>query len=154
VKFEDSIRRVIKPALETHGFQYDGLHVFRRFVASRTEIIEFQRGEGSMAGSFCVNVGIYTSEDAARFGDAPLADNSQVGYCSHWDRIGRNRKTRLSNAAAALFGPLGGSWKEIFLPRDKWWKIPQDQKEIEDLLNRVKDQITEEGLRWFQEVKT
>jgi hypothetical protein len=152
-RFEDSIRRVIDPELETLGFQYDGLRVFRRFSGNRTEIIEFQKGEGSMTGSFCVNLGIYTSEDAARFGDAPQASSSQVGYCSHWDRIGRNRKTRLSNIASALFGPLRGSWKEIFLPRDCWWKISQDPKEIEDLLNRVKDQITEEGLRWFQVVE-
>ncbi|MEN6318214.1 MAG: DUF4304 domain-containing protein [Syntrophaceae bacterium] len=151
--FEKSIRKVISPTLETHGFQHDGLRIFRRYVGNRTEIIEFQKGVRSLQSSFCINIGVYATEDAARFDYAPAPSKSHTGYCTCRDRIGRLRKTWISRGAGALLGPLHGTWKEIFLPRDKWWKIPTDEKDIDELLLRLCNQIAEECLPWFQQVK-
>jgi hypothetical protein len=125
--FDKALRRVAKPALEAHGFKFDGRRTFRRDADGKSIGIEFQLGTRFMAGRFTVNL-----LNGERFA-----------------RMGTVRETRWSRFVNRMFGTYNPWWKGILLPKDKWWKLRATEARMDATLRQVVVMIEEHGLPWL-----
>jgi hypothetical protein len=125
--FDKALRRVAKPALEGHGFKFDGRRTFRRVADGKNVGIEFQLGTRFMHGRFTVN--LLTGEKSARLGIV--------------------RETRWSRFVNRMFGTYDPWWKGILLPNDKWWKLRATEARMDATLRQVVAMIEEHGLPWL-----
>lgn len=125
--FDKSLRTVAKPALEKHGFKFDGRRRFNRIQNGKEISIEFQLGQRFMQGKFTVNIAI--GEQATRLGIV--------------------RETKFSRFVNRLFGSFEPWWKCIFLPKDKWWKLGKSASRMDKSIVAAVSCIEKHGLPWL-----
>ena len=125
--FDKSLRSVAKPALEIHGFKFDGRRRFNRAQNGKEVGIEFQLGQRFMEGKFTVNLVIGEKTD----------------------RLGTIRETRFSRFVNRLFGSFDPWWKGIFLPKDKWWNLSNSESQMDKSILEAVACIEKHGLPWL-----
>lgn len=127
--FEKSLRSVARPALERHGYAFDGGRRFVRQAESGEDlVVEFQLGVRSAEGRFTVNL---------------IAGD-------RWARLGMVRPTRLARAVGRLLGDRDPWWKGILLPKDKWWPIRAEQTAMDAVMAETLAAIEAYGLSWVE----
>jgi hypothetical protein len=126
--FDKSLRTVVKPALEKHGFKFNGRREFNRTRNGQDVGIKFQLGQRFMQGEFTVNLAI--GEKFARLGTV--------------------RETNWARFVNRVFGARDPWWKGIFLPKDKWWKLCDTETRMEETLRQVVEMIEQHGLPWLE----
>ncbi len=129
-EFNKSLLKVAKPQLEALGYKFDGKRRFTKIDAQGNEmIIEYQVGTRSMQERFTVNL--------------------IIGEKS--ERLKKIRPTLMSRLANRLFGDYDPWWKEIFLPKDDWWKISPFQKEMDSIVHKTVIDLKSYGISWFND---
>jgi len=128
-EFDKSLNAIARPALEKHGYTFDGKRKFIRKIENRKElVIEYQVGIRAAQGTFTVN----------------LIDGNE------FERLSMIKPTLLSKIANRVFGQYDPWWKGIFLPKDKWWKISPFQKEMDSIVEKTVKELEAYGISWLE----
>ena len=128
-EFNNSLRNVAKPELALLGFEFDGKRRFSKIGQNgEKQIIEYQVGIRSAQGTFAVNL---------------ISTDRQV-------RLAMIRPTLMSRFVNWLFGDYDPWWKELFLPKDDWWKISPFQKEMDSIVMSTVSDLKSFGIAWFE----
>ena len=126
--FDKSLRKVAKPALEQHGFAFNGSRDFVKQLGGKEVKVSFQLGQRGMAGKFTVNL---------------IIDGES-------ERLGCVRLTKWSRAIDLLFGKYDPWWKGIFMPKDKWWKLDEFDAYMNQTMRKVLLMLEKQGLPWLE----
>lgn len=141
--FDKTLREIAVPALEVHGFKFDGARTFRRISSDgrTSQIINFQLGQRSMAGKFTVNLGLFTEGDRPGVSPAHAKEHDCRFECR--TRIGALISPRHPRLASLPFiGMLFG------IP-DKWWTFAEDPSRNAASVFTAVDKIRAHGFGWL-----
>ena len=128
-EFDNSLKSVVQPALEKHGFFFDGKRQFiKEGKNGRKLAIEYQVGVRAAQGTFTVNL--------------ILGESSE--------RLNMIKPTLLSKIVNTILGEYEPWWKCIFLPKDKWWRISPFQYEMDSILSKTVKELEDYGLSWLE----
>lgn len=128
-EFDNSLKNVVQPALEKHGFFFDGKRQFiKEGKNGRKLAIEYQVGVRAAQGTFTVNL--------------ILGESSE--------RLNMIKPTLLSKIVNTILGEYEPWWKCIFLPKDKWWRISPFQNEMDSILSKTVKELEDYGLSWLE----
>lgn len=127
--FEKSLSKLVIPALEQHGFVFNGRRDFIKPYGQSEAKINFQLGQRGMAGKFTVNL---------------IVDGAS-------ERLGCVRKTKWSRTIDLVFGNYNPWWKDVFMPKDKWWKLDEFDSYMNRTMNRVLFILVTDGMAWLEE---
>jgi hypothetical protein len=143
--FNQTLRAVLRPVLDRHGFVFDRGRAFRNIDPGRgaVQIVHFQLGQRSLAGKFTVNLGVLKRGDSAEVG-------LEKAYPYHCPCGANTRLGHLLPATAPVLSklPLLGF---LFASRDRWWRFSDDEAFTSRQLVLVTDLIVAHGLPWLQE---
>ena len=146
-QFDKQLKAVIRPAMISRGFEFDGKRVFRRPVElggwTAIQIVEFQLGIKNLVGRFTGNVGVFAPKfnplDWPPAADAPVTCNCLPAM---WQRLGY------------FFDPPQ-SWFSSLLGRSKpergdyWWEQYAEEEMMAQSLQSVLTCLTAEALPWL-----
>ena len=128
-EFNKSLRNIAVPVLEAEGFLFDGKRRFTKSGANGVElIIEYQIGVRGAQGSFTVN--LFAGDE--------------------YERLSKLKPTPVSKIVTRLFGEYNPWWRDIFLPKDKWWEISPFQKEMDAILRKTLADLKSYGIAWLE----
>ncbi len=122
--FERSLNGIVKPALMERGFRPQA----RQFILDGRGRIEFQLGVRFMAGKFTVNV---------------IVGNES-------NRIGQLRQTAWTRLLDRIFGMRPSLLKSLLMPKDKWWRLTEDQAMMDRTMHEVLARLVRDALPRFQ----
>lgn len=123
--FERSLNGIVKPALMERGFRPQTI---RQFILDERGRIEFQLGVRFMAGKFTVNV---------------IVGNEST-------RIGQMRQTAWTRFVDRIFGMKPSLLKGLLMPKDKWWRLTEDQAMMDRTMREVLNRLMRDALPRFQ----
>ncbi|KAA3641150.1 MAG: DUF4304 domain-containing protein [Proteobacteria bacterium] len=126
--FDKSLRDVVKPYLENQGYSFNGKRDFSAIVNGQNSVITFQKGLRGLAGTFTVNLSVEEKTE----------------------RLGTIRINSWSIFINKFFGDKESLLKAVFLPKDKWWKISENQINMNKTMNDVVKMISDHGLNWIE----
>jgi hypothetical protein len=128
-EFDKSLRAVARPALEKHGYAFDGRRRFVRQTGSGKDlVIEFQLGVRSAQGRFTVNL---------------IAGDQRA-------RLAMLRPSPAARVVERLLGDRDPWWKGIFLPKDRWWPVSSRQPQMDAAVGETIAAIEAYGLSWLE----
>lgn len=129
-EFDKALKVVARPVLEKYGYTFDGKRKFIKKNKNGSEcIIEYQVGIRSSQGIFTVNL--------------------IVGEKS--ERLNCIQSTWFSKLVNKVFGLYDPWWKDIFLPKDKWWEISPFQKEMDSIIRKNTIELEKYGIAWLED---
>lgn len=139
--FDKALREIAVPALQEHGFGFDGSRTFRRLTGSTCQIINFQLGQRSLAGKFTVNLGVFSDGDRPEISAARANDFDCLA----------ERRTRIGALMPGRFPRLAKLPYVGFLfgVADKWWPFSADASRTRIAVSGALDRILAHGLGWL-----
>ena len=128
-EFDNSLKNVVQPALEKHGYYFDGKRQFIKEDKNGEKlVIEYQVGVRAAQGTFTINL--------------ILGESSE--------RLSMIKPTFLTKIINTIFWKYDPWWKGIFLPKDKWWKISPFQNEMDSIIFKTVQELEAYGLSWLE----
>lgn len=145
--FDRAVRQLVAPVLVDLGFRGDRGRTFRRVSGDGTaaEIIDFQRGQRSLAGRFTVNLGVFFA------GDAPAIT---VGHAREY-HCAPARRARLGLLAPPAYPRLAAVpiLGVFFQPKDTWWRFGPDYDQTGKRVSVALRLLMAEGIPWLERVR-
>lgn len=158
---ESGINKIIRPEMEGRGFSHEGAcscehaaSTFRRQCGECIQIVQFQAGDRTLAGTFTVNLAVYHPQ----YCEPALLDlRPEQPYESHCLMDFRLRLSVLRFTPLIRFyrnrPPGGRSFLGWWLTglTDKWWRLTPDDAQLSRDLSSVRGLLLSRGLAWLDQ---